>query len=383
MNTIIANARVVSPDFDLPGASVAFSGGRFTAVSPAPIPSSPQDSVVDARGSLLLPGFIDTHTHGAAGADVTDASPAAVESIAKAKLAEGCTSFLPTTLTVSRDTLLASARAVAAYRQSSPFARALGIHLEGPFINPEFSGAQNPDFVRPPSIAEVLEIDSVAPVKIVSFAPEAPGGTEFAAECIRRGIIPSAGHTGAPYSAFRSAYDAGLRRVTHFGNRMSKLHHREIGVVGAALLHKDVDLEIIADAIHLCPEMLSLVFALHPVEHVQLVTDSIRCSHLPDGTSFSMGGLPVRLENGQARLVKDGNLAGSTLRFNLGLLNLHRITGLPLKELVRVTSLNQAVALGIDGDFGRIAPGFCADFVLLNPTTFAVERVFVNGKQVF
>ena len=381
MKTLIVNAHVVSPGVELKKASVVIEKGRIREVTTSAVPRKGFDTVVDVRGQYLVPGFIDVHLHGACGFDVCDATPEAIGKIAEAKLAEGCTSFLPTTLTVAKQTLKAAAKAVAAYRKDARFAKVLGIHLEGPFINPACCGAQNPAFVRKPDLKEVLAIDAISPVKLVSFAPEAKGGAAFAAQCRAHGIVPSCGHSGATLDQFLPAYAAGLRHLTHFCNQMTKLHHREIGLVGAGFLLDDLDTEVICDRIHLCDDMLRLVFWKRDLAHVQMITDSLRCSHMPDGYSFEMGGLKVRLEKGEARLVEGGNLAGSTLWMNKGLKNLAEVTGLPLKDLVRVTSWNQAIDLGLGKSLGKVEKGYVADLAVLDPKTFDVCAVFVDGEQ--
>ena len=205
---------------------------------------------------------------------------------------------------------------------------------------------------------EVLGIAAISPVKLVSFAPEMTGGTAFAAACRDHGIVPSCGHTGATFAQFLPAYDAGLRHLTHFCNQMTKLHHREIGIVGAGFLLDDLNTEVICDRIHLCDDMLRLVFWKRDLAHVQMITDSLRCSHCPDGYAFEMGGLKVVLKGGEARLVEGGNLAGSTLWMNRGLRNLVEVTGLPLKDLIRVTSWNQAIELGLGSSLGKVEKGY-------------------------
>lgn len=381
MKTIIQNAHVISPGIDLEKACVIIENGKIFSVSTTAVSKKDFDTVVDAAGKYLVPGFIDVHTHGACGYDVCDATPEAIETIASAKLAEGCTSFLPTTLTVAGKTLKAVAKAVAAYREDMRFSKALGLHLEGPFINPDCCGAQNPEFVRKPGIKEVKAIAAVSPVCMVTFAPEMKGGVDFAKACIEAGIVPSCGHTAATFDQFLPAYGAGLRHLTHFGNQMTKLHHREIGMVGAGFLLDDLNTEVICDRIHLCDDMLRLVFWKRDLENVQMITDSLRCSHCNDGYSFEMGGLPVQLKNGEAHLVNGGNLAGSTLWFNKGLKNIVDVTGLPLKELIRVTSWNQAIELGIGDTLGKVEKGYTADLAILDPETFDVCSVFVNGED--
>ncbi len=381
MKTLIKNAHVISPDVDLKKANVLIEKGKIKLVTTEAVPQKGVETVVDLRGKYLMPGFIDVHLHGACGFDVCDATPEAIGKIAEAKLAEGCTSFLPTTLTVANKTLKAAAKAVAAYKKDERFAKVIGIHLEGPFINPSCCGAQNPAFVRQPNIKEVLAISAISPVKLISYAPEMKGGDAFAAACFENGIVPSCGHTGATFAQFLPAYDKGLRHLTHFCNQMTKLHHREIGMVGAGFLLDDLNTEVICDRIHLCDDMLRLVFWKRDLAHVQMITDSLRCSHCPDGYAFEMGGLKVELKNGEARLVEGGNLAGSTLWLNKGLKNLVDVTGLPLKDLIRVTSWNQALELGLGTELGKVQKGFRADLVALDPKTFDVCAVFVDGEQ--
>ena len=381
MKTLIVNAHVISPDVDLKNASIEIVGGKIKSVSEKPISPKGYDTVVDVKGKYVVPGFIDVHLHGACGYDVCDATPEAIEKIAEAKLAEGCTSFLPTTLTVANSTLKKAAKAVAAYKRDEKFAKVIGIHLEGPFINVKCCGAQNPAFVRRPNLKEVLGIDAISPVKLISYAPETKGGAEFAAACLKKGIVPSCGHTNATFAELMAAYTNGLRHLTHFRNQMTKLHHREIGVVGAGFLVDDLNTEVICDRIHLCDDMLRLVFTKRSLAHVQMITDSLRCSHCEDGYAFEMGGLKVELKNGEARLVEGGNLAGSTLWMCQGLKNLRDVTGLPLKDLIRVTSWNQAIELGLGKKLGKVEKGYVADLAVLDRKTFKACAVFVNGVQ--
>jgi N-acetylglucosamine-6-phosphate deacetylase len=329
-----------------------------------------------------MPGFIDVHTHGALTCDFCDADPKAIYEVARAKLQEGVTTFLPTTLTVSHEELLVAAGNARKYvEDGAPYAKVPGIHLEGPFINVKCCGAQNPKFVRKPSLKELKAIAKVFPVKLISYAPEAEGGAKFAKDCIKAGVVPSCGHTGAKMKDLMPAYKNGLRHMTHFCNQMTPLHHREIGMVGAGFLIEDLNTEVICDKIHLCPDMLRLVFTRRNLAHVQIITDSLRCSHCKDGYEFSMGGLGVKLENGEARLVEGGNLAGSTLWMGNGLKNVHEVTGIPLKDLVRTTSWNQAIELGWGDELGKIEKGYRADLAVINPKSWKPSAVFVDGEQ--
>ena len=381
MKTVIVNAHVISPGVDLERASVVIEGDRIVRVSAKPVAAKKGDAVVDAKGQYVMPGFIDVHTHGALGYDFCDAEAKAVFEFAKAKLQEGVTTVLPTTLTVSHEELVAAAKNAKAYvAAGAPYAKVPGIHLEGPFINVKCCGAQNPKFVRKPSLKELKEIAKVFPVKLISYAPEAEGGAKFAADCLKAGVVPSCGHTAAKLKDLMAAYRNGLRHMTHFCNQMTPLHHREIGMVGAGFLIEDLNTEVICDRIHLCDDMLRLVFTRRNLAHVQMITDSLRCSHCKDGYEFLMGGIKVKLQNGEARL-EAGNLAGSTLWMGNGLKNVHDVTGLPLKDLVRCTSWNQAIELGWGDRLGKVEKGYVADLVFINPRSWKPTAVYVDGVK--
>lgn len=381
---LIKNAYIVSPGYEFDGGAIIIQNGKIEKVLQpgTPLPTD-TDWIYDAEGQLVMPGFIDVHTHGAAGVDVCDVdTPTAIETIAKAKLEEGCTSWCPTTLTVASADLEKALQHVAAYRTNETYAKVLGVHLEGPFINPACCGAQNPAFLRKPNIEEVKRLNAITPVCQISFAPESEvgNGARFAQECLEMGIVPSAGHTKCSYKEFKAVYAAGLRHLTHFCNQMTPLHHRDIGLVGAGLLLDDLRTEMICDKIHLCPEMIELTFQTKDIESILLITDSMRASHMPDGPS-SLGGLDVIVKDGAARLASNGALAGSILRMNVALKNVWEITGMPLSVLIKTTSYNQALEHGLEDALGCIEPGYTADITVLDDETFDVKAVFINGEK--
>ena len=349
MTTLITNAHIVSPDVEIENGSIAITDGYISAVFMAGEDLPPADTTFDAKGQYAFPGFIDIHAHGADGKDVCDNNLEAVRHIAKTKLREGVTTWLPTTLTQPQDKLLEIAEKVAQYNANQEFVKTPGLHVEGPFINVSKAGAQNPEFVREPNLEELEQIHAIAPVLIFSIAPCQPNACEVIAGAKALGISSSAAHSEATYAEMLAAKEAGLTHLTHYGNAMTGLHHREIGMVGTGLIDDDIKIELICDGIHLVADFVKLVFKLEPIEQIIMITDSMAGSWINDG-ECSLGGLEVVVENKVARLKHGGALAGSALGFDEGLGIVAQLTGLPLHQIVKATSWNQAQSLGLDTD---------------------------------
>ena len=377
MRTLIHPVRAVSPDLEIADAALLLENGRILEViSPGEaLPAA--DLIIAAEGRIAMPGFFDIHSHGADGQDICDNSLAAVRHIAKRKLQEGVTTWLPTTLTQPAELLAEIVEKVALYQADPEFCRVPGIHIEGPFINRQSAGAQNPQFVRPPDVEELRRLHLIAKALIVSLAPELPGALDLIRAATTLGITSSAAHTSASAAQISAAIAAGLSHLTHFGNAMTPLHHREIGAVGMGLLDDSLKLELICDGVHLCPDMLRLVFKLIPIERLMLITDSMAASWIGEG-EVQLGGLAVTVKNGVARLKEGGALAGSALLYSEGLKIAAQISGLPLHQIVKATSWNQAQSLGLEG-FGKLEAGYHADIVLLNEN-FSVWQTFVAGE---
>lgn len=378
MTTLITNCRIVSPGIDFAPGAILIENGTIRSIFDADSPLPEAEKMIDGSGLMALPGFVDIHCHGRNNFDFSDASDEGVRRIAHGKLEEGVTTLLPTTLTLPEEQLRTALETIARYDGGG--CKMPAVHLEGPFINAKCCGAQNPAFVRPPDLEEVRRLNAIYPVKKISFAAELEGAVSLTAELLRMGIVPSCVHSAAKYGDFNRCYRVGMRNLSHFCNQMTPLHHRDIGLVGAGLLEEDVFLEFICDKLHICPDMIALVFKIKGPDRIQLISDAMRASGMPDG-EYTLGGLPVIAKDGAARLKEGGALAGSVLQLNVALKNVAEITKLPLSELVKSTSYTQARALGLSG-IGKIEPGFRADIVLLD-AAWKVRKTLVDGEVRF
>ena len=329
----------------------------------------------DHHTPILLPGFIDLHVHGGGGADTMDAGDAAT-TMARQHAQHGTTAMLATTMTAPMGDIEAALHALAPAiaRRPSQAARLLGVHLEGPYISPDKLGAQ-PAFARPPSLAEVLALQAIAPIRLVTMAPEVAGNLALIPQLVAAGMRVQIGHSAASYEDAVSALQQGASSFTHLFNAMSALHHRAPGVAGAALAHAQ-HAEIIPDLLHVHPGAIRA--ALRAIPGLYAVTDATAAAGMPDG-DYRLGRQTVSKCMGGVRLA-DGTLAGSTLTMDQALRNLVGI-GLTLTDAAARVSRFAAAYLGL-ADRGLLQAGAWADVVVLQGPALQLRRVFVEGEEI-
>ena len=366
----IKNVKIVRGGKILPESVFLYEGEKILGVSQE-IPQGA--AVTDGGGLYLCAGFIDQHIHGYFGEDTMTHSP---EAAAKELIKNGVTAFLPTTMTMDKETIAAAMERIRTAMKSSAGARVLGCHMEGPFIDNAKKGAQNGEYIKEPDLSMVEPFADV--IRIVTFAPEHDEGYRFTKALAKMGIVPSVGHTSATYDAAAGAYEAGAKSTTHFFNAMPPLHHRDPGVIGAALV-SDAYIELIADTIHVNAHLFPVLTRLKK-ERLCLISDCMEAGGLPDG-QYALGGQPVKVENRQARLL-DGTLAGSVLKLNEGVRNMAAFGQVTLAEAVRMATENPARLLGVDDQMGTLAEGTLADFILMDENC-RIRATFVGGKCVY
>lgn len=319
--------------------------------------------------ATVLPGMIDVHIHGVAGVDVMDASIEALQTMARALAREGTTAFLATTITQSKEAisqaLVNAANYIEEY-QVDDGAECLGIHLEGPFVNFKRKGAQPGEYLREPDLDLMSEWVRLSRghIRIVTLAPELKNGIALVRLLKQMGIIASIGHSDATYQECLSAIEAGASHVTHLFNGMRGLHHREIGVAGAAFLRKELMVELIADGIHVHSDMIQIAMQQVTSKRLILITDAMRAKCLKNGT-YDLGGQTVYVQ-GQKACLEDGTLAGSILKMNDAVRNIRLYTEASFRDVIRMTAENPAKELGIFDRKGSLAVGKDADVVALD-----------------
>jgi N-acetylglucosamine-6-phosphate deacetylase len=378
---LVALRGQVVTDYEVwPEGTVLLEGGAIADVSPDDSLLGDAEEVHEHLDSLLLPGFVDLQVNGAFGVDVAT-EPRRVAELSEALLSTGTTSYLPTIIS-SPESLYEEALPALAAATGGPVsgAEVLGVHLEGPFINMDKRGAHAAAHVVPPDPGLLSRLLDLTPVRVLTLAPELGGADELMALALRRGVAVSAGHSGAPFEVAYEALDGSVAGVTHLFNAMSALHHREPGLPGAAFAHPRVVCGLIADGLHVHPEMVALAFRMLGPDRVCLVTDAIAAAGMGDG-EYRLATRTVYLDGGVPRL-GSGAIAGSTLTMGEALRNALAFTGCTLPEAARMVSTTPARLVGEGRRKGRLAPSYDADVAVLAPD-LSVEAVWRAGELAY
>ena len=377
----IKPAAILTPDRVLEDGAVLVRGDRIAALGPAAeVPCPPEVRQLPANGLLLAPGFIDLQVNGAFGSDFT-AEPSAIWEVG-ARLPEyGVTTYLPTVVTSPPETV-ADAQEVVCQGPPPGYrgATALGLHLEGPFLNPDKRGAHNPAYLRPPSLPAIASWYPDQGVRLVTLAPELPGALDVVRALAARGVVVSAGHSAATLQQARAGIEAGITYGTHLFNAMPPLGHREPGLAGALLTDSRVAVGIIADGVHLHPALVALIWRAKGPGQVNLVTDAMAALGMPPGR-YRLGQRDVTSDGRAARLA-DGRLAGCVLSLDETVRNLVDFAGCSPSEAVATVTTVPASVLGLADSYGLVAPGRRADLTLLDDKLHVVATI-VAGEVVY
>lgn len=377
-------ADIVTPLRVIADGVIVTRGGRIESLGRKSAVQIPADAEVrHLPGRVILPGLVDVHIHGVAGEDFDECDAAGFDRAAEMLLAHGVTQALITVLVPPYESFRERMGRIRAYLERPDRSGVFfGVHLEGPFLNPEMPGAIPQRNIWPADVARAQELfDSLGPwLKLLTVAPEIPGAVEVIRCAVARGIIPSAGHSKASYETVEAAIDLGLSQVTHMYNVMPPALHREPGLLGAALTRPELDVQLIADGVHISPVMLGLAIRARGPGSVLLISDAVGIAGLPDGEYFFAGD-QVIVSGGVARR-KNGALCGSTSLLDVGLRTLTQRCGVGLPDAARMASMNPARALGLDRRKARLAAGRDADFVVMD-AALRPEMTVMEGRVVW
>lgn len=378
--TYITNGKILLPDEIVVGKHLAFceESGKISGMVDT-LPSGAK--IIDAGGNYVAPGLVDIHIHGYLGEDTSDGKADGIRKMACGIAKNGVTAFLPTTMTVAKEEIVAALNTVRSLKEESKTwdgAEIIGVHAEGPFINPSKKGAQAEENILKPDADFVLENADI--ITLITVAPEMDEGHKCIKTLAEKSkVLVSMGHTGADYEEAMSAARDGVNHATHLFNAMSPLAHRNPGVVGAALASDNVSVELIADTFHINPGLYSIIEKVKGRKTV-LITDCTRAGGMPDG-EYDLGGQPIFLKGIECRLA-DGTIAGSVLKLNNAVKNVIEHTNLPINEVFNMASLNPAVAIHIDDRKGSLEAGKDADIIIADEN-INILRTIKGGKSIY
>ncbi|MBT2382273.1 N-acetylglucosamine-6-phosphate deacetylase [Streptomyces sp. ISL-11] len=374
--TVLAGARVVLPTGVVEGGSLTVEDGRITGNT------APRTPALDLGGHWIVPGFVDMHVHGGGGASFSSGSAEEALTAIRTHRAHGTTTMVASTVTGDLDDLARQAAVLAELTQQGDLA---GIHFEGPFISPHRCGAHQPGLLRDPDPADVRKLVDAAhgTARMMTLAPELPGGLDSVRLLADAGVVAAVGHTDSSYDATLEAIDAGATVATHLFNAMPPLLHRAPGPIAALLEDERVTVELINDGTHLHPAVLQLAFARAGADRVAFITDAMGAAGMTDGM-YPLGPMSVEVKDGVARIADGptaGSIAGSTLTLDTAFRRAVTVDGLPVEDAVRALSANPARLLGVDDRVGSLEVGKDADLVVLN-SSYELVGVMRKGEWV-
>ena len=383
MTLAFRNAEIITPFRVIERGTLVVQGRIISAVGPADDVEIPAKArIVECDGRMLTPGFVDVLVHGGGGYGFADMSLEAVEQISEHYFRHGTTGLLAALYSKPDAEMVADVRRISEFIRSSTGTNVWGIHLEGPFINPELHGAMKVDYLWKPSVEgwNRLYEASRGSIKLMTLAPELPGMEQVMRAAAKDNVVLSIGHSCANYHEVMMGIDNGVAHVTHMFNAMKPFHHRHPGVMTAALLHDELKVELIADGIHVHPAVMRLIYRVKGDGGIILITDAIRASGMPDG-DYTFMDQKIHVKEKRAYL-DDGTLAGSTLTMEVAVRNMVRLAEVPVTHAVRMASLNGAKVLGMSSRKGILAVGKDADLVLMDKD-FEVEMTVSEGEIRF
>jgi N-acetylglucosamine-6-phosphate deacetylase len=387
----ISNGQIIGANSIISGACLLVEHGKILGIEPMDT-EFPGAELVDARGQYISPGFMDIHVHGGGGSDFMDGSVEAFLTIAQTHAKHGTTSLLPTTLTSEKEDLIQTLEAFGkAEMVNTMGANLMGMHLEGPYFAMSQRGAQDPKYIRNPDPAEYEEIlNSYTCIKRWSAAPELPGAVAFGKFVTSKGVLAAIAHTDAIYEEVLDAYhEGGYTLATHFYSAMSGVTRRNAyryaGVVESAYLLDDMDVEIIADGVHLPAPLLKLIYKIKGPHRIALITDAMRAADMPPGNSILgslKNGLEVLVEDGVAKLPDRTGFAGSVATADRLVRTMLDMAEVPLLETIQMMCHSPARIMGVEEQKGSLAVGKDADIVIFNKG-IEIQETFVMGRSVY
>ena len=371
------NARIFASDFQFHIGAFEVKDGVFGEVLPETVPAD----AIDLQGATVIPGLVEVHSHGNSGADFSDGDYEGLKKMAAFYASCGVTSFAPASMTLPYDVLEKAFATAKQLHEEAPagHSRLMGIQREGPYFSYKKRGAQNPDYLKEPDFEGFRKLyeDCGGLVRIVDVAPELPGAAEFVEKASKLCTV-SIAHTDSDYDHAKAAIDAGVTHLTHLYNAMPAIHHRNPGVIPAAVENPNVQAELICDGYHIHPASVRLAFTMFR-DRMILVSDSGRCAGEPEGTQFQLGGQDCWLRGGVAKLA-DGTIACSATNLWKCLENVIS-WNIREEQAVRAATYNPAKAIGAADKIGSIETGKLADFVITN-ADYSEKRVFIGGKAI-